>query len=996
MRANLLIAVLVTFCAGCAVTGKALRGEKNDRTPPASSFAWGNLVRATGENVFVANGTHLNLSAQDAGLTASGVVRIEYRFDDGEWRKYDGPAIFASLPDGRHALSFRAVDRAGNAEPPHLLHVVSDNTPPVTTLAVDGPGSAGEGPILADAATRFLLRTTDALSGVVRTDCRIDDGPWQSCAPFPNLSEGKHVISFRSVDHLGNTERIRTAEILLDATPPETTITVGMPRQEKDGRLIAGTATTFDLAASDGGSGVSKTEYRVDNGPWLDSAPFRIDREGTHVIAFRSTDRLAHLEPEKQLVVTVDATPPETSLQIPAGSQVADGATYVGPATLIKLEAIDWGADVAATEYRLDEGPRRPYAPFAVPEPGKHVVAFRSVDGVGNREAEKQLALTVDATPPVTTLAVGAPHYEIGGFYYVNGNTALTLSASKPVGIARTEYRVDEGPWTSYAPFTLAAEGRHRLAFRSIDNLGNEEQEKSAVVNVDLTAPVSAIQTGAPRLDADGKLLVSGSTRFTITANDSFSGLERTEYRVDNGQWLSYLPFTLNTEGAHLIEYRAVDKAGNSEQPRALAVTVDLSAPATTLAMGDPKLESAGRTVIAEKTAINLSAEDNLAGIARIEYRLNDGPWKEYAPFTISAKGGHALEFRSVDRLGNVEEARLKVLEVDATPPLTTLQVAAPKFQDGAAMFVSDETLFTLAAGDPQAGVATTEYRLDDKEWTTAASFKVPDEGRHSVAFRSTDRFGNREEERTIQIVVDKTPPTTNISVEKKNGKPRVVVSAVDNLSGAAITEYRVDGGRWKPYGSFSLASAGRHVVDFRTIDQLGNAESEKSIAVFVGKVPSAASAAKGAGRPTVATSGATEAGQAVAAAGGAGTLPMQGGMPRNDTTNAVAKLLDDPQMRDSLRREMSGSPDEAAVVRVPRYIASTQPREALSDPLADGEKPDVAADSRTSGGGKVAAAKATGKDKSKRSQDNEERTSGSMMLSTFQLLSVLSLMVLL
>ncbi|MBI1921280.1 MAG: hypothetical protein HYS23_09405 [Geobacter sp.] len=980
-----------------------------DRTPPLTFFGWGNLVRATAETTYVTGGTLINLFAQDSGLISSGVSRIEYRFDsERQWRKYEEPAIFAGVADGKHHLSFRAVDRAGNVEASHDLAVAVDMTPPATTLAVSDPAGSSDGRYIADPSARFTLQAKDTLSGIAKVEYRIDESAWQSYAPFSMQAEGEHILSFRSTDHLGNVETTRTTRVLIDSTPPETAVKPGLPRQEKEGRLIISSATQFDLVPADSGSGVAKTEYRIDGEPWRDYAPFTVAAEGAHVIGFRSTDRLGHVEPEKLLHVVVDTTPPETSMQIQAGSREAGGETYVGPSTLIKLQAIDWASDVAATEYRIDGGAMRPYAPFTVSEPGRHGVAFRSIDAMGNRETAKEKTLTVDATPPVTAFTPGIPHYEIGGFYYVNSATTLTLTPSEePAGIARTEYRIDDGPWISYAPFTLAAEGRHRVAFRSADNLGNEEPEKVVVVNVDTTPPASTIQVGSPRIDADGKTLVSGSTQFTMTASDAFSGLERTEFRLDNGPWLVYRPFALEIEGPHVIEYRAIDKAGNQEPPRSLAVTVDPTAPITTLAAGEPKLEVAGRTVVSEKTVFTLNAADTLAGIARTEYRIDDGPWKEYAPFSVTGKGSHSVEFRSQDRLGNVEESRVSLLDLDAAPPVTALEVGAPKFRKGEALFVSDDTTFTLSAADALAGVATTEYRLDGKGWVAATSFKIPEEGRHTVAFRSIDKFGNAEREKRLDLVVDNTAPTTAITVEgKKKGKPQVVVNASDALSGVGTIQYRVDGGSWVPYESFSIASAGRHVVDFRSVDQLGNTEAEKSIGVYVGTAVPPAVTAK-ATTPAM-QSGSTAATATTAA--GKGAMPYQARfqstqsaaqrgarmVPPNSASNAVAKLPDDPELRDSVRNQYGTTTEEIAMVRVPRYFGSQMTKEGLSDPLADTDKPvEVAASG--SGGGKVSLGKVQAKDaKPKGIREENERTPSSMMLSTFQLLGVLSLMLLL
>jgi hypothetical protein len=81
----------------------------------------------------------------------------------------------------------------------------------------------------------------------------------------------------------------------------------------------------------------------------------------------------------------------------------------------------------------------------------------------------------IDNTAPVTTLRASDPKY-IGDVLYVTATTAFTLAATDNLsGVASTEYRIDGGTWTVYAPFNLIglADGEHTIGFRSVDNGSN-------------------------------------------------------------------------------------------------------------------------------------------------------------------------------------------------------------------------------------------------------------------------------------------------------------------------------------------------------------------------------------------------------------------------------------------------------------------------------------------------------------------------------------------
>ena len=50
----------------------------------------------------------------------------------------------------------------------------------------------------------------------------------------------------------------------------------------------------------------------------------------------------------------------------------------------------------------------------------------------------------------------------------------------------------------------------------------------------------------------------------TLAGADSGSGVDKLEYRLDNGEWTAYTaPVTISGSGPHTLEHRATDVAGN-------------------------------------------------------------------------------------------------------------------------------------------------------------------------------------------------------------------------------------------------------------------------------------------------------------------------------------------------------------------------------------------------------------------------------------------------
>jgi hypothetical protein len=175
-----------------------------------------------------------------------------------------------------------------------------------------------------------------------------------------------------------------------------------------------------------------------------------------------------------------------------------------------------------------------------------------------------------DTTPPVTAIIVGDPQYTSScRKRYVTSATMFALSATDDLsGVAKTEYRIDNGSWIAYAPFTLASEGSHVIGYRSVDRRNNTETEKKLTVIVDNTPPVSTLSIGSVKCNSGGSISVTKTTKFTITATDASSGVRLSEYRIDGGSWTTYggaFALAGYSTGAHTISYRSTDNVGNVE-----------------------------------------------------------------------------------------------------------------------------------------------------------------------------------------------------------------------------------------------------------------------------------------------------------------------------------------------------------------------------------------------------------------------------------------------
>jgi hypothetical protein len=185
-------------------------------------------------------------------------------------------------------------------------------------------------------------------------------------------------------------------------------------------------------------------------------------------------------------------------------------------------------------------------------------------------------------TYPPTTTATFAPVPNGSGWN--NSTVTVTLTTTNDTGVSEqvvSHYAVDNvacapGNLTACStyigPFSVSGEGRHTLYFFSVANVLNVEPRRSVPVNIDQTAPHTAVSLSGLATGAGSYL---APVTVTLSATDTLSGLARTMYQLDGGASQPYTgPFTLTATGRHTVTVSSTDRAGNVEVPHTTSVTI--------------------------------------------------------------------------------------------------------------------------------------------------------------------------------------------------------------------------------------------------------------------------------------------------------------------------------------------------------------------------------------------------------------------------------------
>ncbi|MEU6889705.1 family 16 glycoside hydrolase [Streptomyces viridosporus] len=316
----------------------------------------------------------------------------------------------------------------------------------------------------------------------------------------------------------------------------------------------------------------------------------------------------------------------------------------------------------------------------------------------------------------------------------------------------------------------------------------------------DTTAPEATAKVTGTR-NAEGAYV--GSASVAVEATDEGSGVGRIEYAIgDDGAWQPYTaPVVVDRVGTHTVRYRALDRAGNVSAEKSVEFTVvappsDDTAPPDTSATVDGERNGDGAYI--DMATVTVTASDTGSGVNTIEYAIGaDGAWQPYTgPVMVHRTGTHTVRYRATDRAGNVSAEKSVEFTVvaappqDTTPPVTGATVTGTKNSDGA--YVGNARVTVSATDEGGSGVAGIEYSLDGGPYLAYTQPVVVDRaGRHTVAYRASDKAGNTSQALTVSFTVVAGGGVPAPNCPEYDERLTVIVGTVDSGVPNRVTNNR-------------------------------------------------------------------------------------------------------------------------------------------------------------------------------------------------------------
>jgi len=139
------------------------------------------------------------------------------------------------------------------------------------------------------------------------------------------------------------------------------------------------------------------------------------------------------------------------------------------------------------------------------------------------------------------------------------------------------------------------------------------------------------------------------------------------------------------------------------------------------------------------EVTVTISATDDSSGIDKIQYSLNNVSWISYTvPLLIINEGNTNLYYRSIDKAGNSENAKLKTMKIDKTTPIANAGLDKE-------VIVAEKITFDASGSTDNFGIVSYRWDFGDGASGTGmtTSHTYASSETYTVALTVKDAAGN-------------------------------------------------------------------------------------------------------------------------------------------------------------------------------------------------------------------------------------------------------------
>lgn len=464
-------------------------------------------------------------------------------------------------------------------------------------------------------------------------------------------------------------------DVFADAMPPKTKLGYDSKKGVlSDNTIYLSGQGIIELSAVDPDAGLKGIFYTLNEGAIIKYIePISLKSEGEYKLSVFSIDNVGNKEEAITKTIIVDNTPPLSHLEM-LGEKFEN---IVSGRSRLEITSID-ALGVKQTFYSIDSGKAtlytKPIQTTGISE-GEHTIRWYSIDEVDNVETTKSFTFFVDKTPPMVFEEIVGNTYIVAGKEFSSGRSQLRIAAvDNKSGIKEIKYSMNSSPFKIYERPVYLSDimGTASIKSFAVDNVGNQstsdtQTESFTMPVVDITGPQIYNSFIGPKITLRDTLWIGPKTKISITSNDIGAGVNKVNYRLKGGEEKLYSePFSVDSQGKHEIVCTAYDNVDNvnlisfnfNVDNQAPSIYYHFSAePTGWLSDNGEKIP-----IFLKGVKLYLAATDNISGVEKLSYTLNDANEVQYnSPIEwLKPNTTYTLLIKSIDALGNASDKAIK------------------------------------------------------------------------------------------------------------------------------------------------------------------------------------------------------------------------------------------------------------------------------------------------------------------------------------------------
>ena len=347
-------------------------------------------------------------------------------------------------------------------------------------------------------------------------------------------------------------------------------------------------SATITLTCVDAVSRCSAVNYRTDQDPtstvsygaWQTySSAFSFANDGNYALDFNAVNGVGLWDDTNTVYILVDATDPDTIMNVPSGWQTSDVNVTLASRT-------DATSGINTTQYRMDTNATSGVNMGAwttfdqnilLTIDGNYAIDFNSSDVAGNIEDTNRVYVLIDKTAP----SVVADY----NLTWKNTNQTVALTCTDTgSGCSAIYYRIDTnststvsyGDWNAYlTALSFVTDGNYALDFNAVNNAGLYDDLNTGYVLVDKTAPSVTLVPDTNKVTVNSSYIINYSgTDATSGVQNYYVSLNGTNYSSTSAT--SYVLNGNNLDDTNTLFVKARDNADNNSAVYSVSVTFSL------------------------------------------------------------------------------------------------------------------------------------------------------------------------------------------------------------------------------------------------------------------------------------------------------------------------------------------------------------------------------------------------------------------------------------